>query len=451
MGTIFKHEGEITEKVILYFLSEHEKKIKDYEKLQDYYMGKTSILNRTSLAGNDINNKISNNYAGYITDMATGYFMGRPVTYSKIGKDDKYLEIIQDIYNYNDEQDENAEISKQCSIKGKCYEIIYLDGSDLDQRGKPRLRFNEIHANDMFAVYDYNISPEILFAVRFYQIEKTRQKIERLELYTKDEIVFYEKKGNRLLEIDRVRHFFEIVPVVDFLNNQEGQGDFEKVLTSIDAYDKAESDSINNIEYFANCYLYLVGFKDTDMDTINEMRQKRVLLLDEQGEAGFLTKEDNSTEIDKTLNRLKTDIHKFSMTPDLSDENFASNQSGIAIAYKLFGLEQLAVKKERKFKRALQKRLEIITNYLNFRGENFDYRDIQIKFTRNIPVNDKENVEIVQMLQNLISRKTSLSHLNMIDDVSAELENIRQEKEEIGIDLKAFEKNLDEEQEHKGD
>lgn len=169
--------------------------------------------------------------------------------------------------------------------------------------------------------------------------------------------------------------------------------------------------------------------KETDMSQIDEMKQKRVLLLDEKGEAGFLTKEDNSTETENIANRLKSDIHKFSLVPDLSDEHFVNNASGIAIAYKLLGLEQLAVKKERKFKRGLQRRLEIITNYLNFRGNNFDYRDIQIRFTRNIPVNDKENVEIVQMLKNLISTKTALSNLKMIDDVNAELENIAEEKE----------------------
>ena len=90
--------------------------------------------------------------------MATGYFIGRPVTYTS--SNDALLDIIQNIYNYNDEQDENNEIAKQFSVKGRCYEIVYLDENDLDENNMPRLRFNKIDADNMIAVYDYNISPE---------------------------------------------------------------------------------------------------------------------------------------------------------------------------------------------------------------------------------------------------------------------------------------------------
>ena len=117
------------------------------------------------------------------------------------------------------------------------------------------------------------------------------------------------------------------------------------------------------------------------------------------------------------------------MVPDLSEEQFSNNASGIAMLYKLLGLEQLAVKKERKMKKALQRRLEIIVNYLNFRGSNYDYKEIKMQFVRNIPVNDKENVEIAQILQGMISQKTAISYLKMIDDVNAELENIKNEKD----------------------
>ena len=434
---MYKYEGDITDKVILDFISTYEKDTKQrYKKLQDYYIGNNAIFTRTMIQGNDINNKIANNYAGYITDIATGYFLGKPVNYSDVGQN-KLLDVIQDIYNYNDEQDENVDISKECSIKGRCFEIIYLDETDLDENNNPKLRFNKINAENIFCVYDYNISPEIYFAVRFYDMKIDKKNITKIEVYTKNEIVFYEKNGSTLTQTQRVEHFFKIVPIIEFINNEECLGDFEKVLSLIDSYDKAESDSINNLEYFANSYMYLVGMKQTDMDTINEMKQLRVLLLDEKGEAGFLTKEDNSVETQNIANRLKNDIHKFSLVPDMSDEHFSNNLSGIAMAYKLLGLEQLAVKKERKFKRALQRRLEIIVNYLNFRGSNYDYKDIQIKFNRNLPVDNKENVEIVQMLKGMISTKTALSNLKIIDDVNAELYNIEQEKE-------AYSNSLDE-------
>ncbi|MGP1568550.1 MAG: phage portal protein [Peptoanaerobacter stomatis] len=431
---MYKTEDELSDKLILDFISDYEKDTKTkYKKMQDYYESKNAILSRTMIDGNDVNNKIANNYAGYITDMATGYFIGRPVTYTST--DDELIDKIQDIYNYNDEQDENNEIAKQISIKGRSFEILYLDETDTDEQAMPRLRFNKVQAENMMAIYDYNISPEMIYAIRWYDIKRDKKSIRKIEVYSKDKISFFEQKGKKLSLLEEKEHYFNIVPVVEFINNEELQGDFEKVLSLIDAYDKAESDSINNLEYFANCYMYLVGMKDTDINDIKEMKQLRVLLLDEKGEAGFLTKEENSAETENISNRLKDDIHKFAMVPDLSDEHFSNNSSGIAMLYKLLGLEQLAVKKERKFKKALQRRLEIICNYLNFKGANYNYKDIQMKFMRNIPVNDKENVEIVQMLQSIISKKSSISYLKMIDDVNAELENIEKEKEAYMVDL----------------
>lgn len=426
---MIRAEGEITPKLILKCITSYENKYKkDYERFQKYYENKNDILSRTTIEGNDINNKLANNYAGYITDMATGYFIGRPVNYSGSTEDD-LVKTVQGIYNYNDEQDTNNEIAKQFSIKGRCFEIVYLDATDMDDDQKPKLRFNKINADQMMAVYDYNICPEMYFAARWYDVQNEAGKsTTRVEVYTKDDIIYYEKKGNKLTEIERVQHFFKIVPVIEYLNNEEVQGDFEKVITLIDAYDKSGSDALNNLEYFANCYMYLVGMKDTDDGVIKEMKQMRVLLLDKAGEAGFLTKEENSQGTENMANRLKSDIHKFSMVPDLSDESFANNSSGIAMLYKLLGLEQLAVKKERKMKKALQRRLEIIVNYLNFRGADYDYRNVQMKFMRNIPVNDKENVEIVTLLQGIISKKSSLAHLKLIDDVNQELAYIEEEK-----------------------
>ena len=438
MCVLYRFEGELTEKQILKFISAYEKNNKSrYEKFQNYYKNKTDILSREPRISGDSNNKVASAFSGYIVDMSTGYFIGKPIVYSNAGEEKNDIrEVIQDIYNYNDEADENMEIAKQCSIKGRCYEIVYLDETDQDENGNLRLRFNKIDAESMMVLYDYNISPEPSYAIRWYYQYIDSKKQMYVEVYSKESILYYRKEGSALVE-DKppVAHFFRLVPVIEYMNNEERQGDFEKVITTIDAYDKALSDSVNNLEYFANAYMYLVGMASTDEVDIKKMRELRVMLLEKAGEAGFLTKPDNSAETENLSNRLDNDIHKFSMIPNLSDENFANNSSGVAMMYKLFGLEQLASKKERKFKKGLQRRLELIVNYLNFRGKNYDYRDIGMKFTRNIPVDNKENVEIVQMLQGIVSKETAISNLKLIEDVSAELEKIQSEKNQYSLDL----------------
>ncbi|KFN39193.1 MAG: hypothetical protein JU82_08145, partial [Sulfuricurvum sp. MLSB] len=127
--------------------------------------------------------------------------------------------------------------------------------------------------------------------------------------------------------------------------------------------------------------------------------------------------------------QLNEDIHKFSKAVDLSDENFANGQSGIAMAYKLFIMKQVVANKERKFKKGLQRRLELICNYLNFRGASLNYLDVSIKFERNEPVDEALKVTTALQLNGFVSKETALSALpsSIVPDVNAEIEKLADE------------------------
>jgi SPP1 family phage portal protein len=84
-----------------------------YNKLQSYYDYKHDILNRKNDDDSKPNNKLVDDYPGYIVNLATGYFMGNPVTYySDSDTSDEYMQKLKDIFDYNDEADENIEIAK---------------------------------------------------------------------------------------------------------------------------------------------------------------------------------------------------------------------------------------------------------------------------------------------------------------------------------------------------
>ena len=84
---------------------------------------------------------------------------------------------------------------------------------------------------------------------------------------------------------------------------------------------------------------------------------------------------------------LKSDIHRFSMIPDLSDQTFGTNLSGVAIKYKLMGFEQHVRNKERYFTKALKQRFELYVNFLSLKGamEYVPIHRIDVVFTRNLP------------------------------------------------------------------
>ena len=407
-----------------------------YERLQRYYEGYNDILSRSKSDTSKPNNKIVSGYASYIVDMAQGYFLGKPVSYSSTDED--LMGSLQDIFNYNDEQDENSELTKMAGIKGRAYEIVYVDE-------EAKVRFNEVDADNIIVAYDTKINPNINFAIRYFELNNPLNSngILMADVYTKDTIYRYQQGDMGLNLIEEVPHYFGQVPIIEFMNNDEGIGDFERVISLIDAYDKSQSDTANDFEEFTDAFLCLVNMNATEDEDIKKLATDKILLLDKEGQAYWLIKEINDIALENYKNRLKQDIHKFSKTPDMSDEQFASNASGIAMAYKTLALEQVMASKERKFKRGLQKRIELICTILNIQGNQFDYRDVDIKFTRNVPVNVKEQVETATMLRGFTSYSTALTELPMVDDVTLELEKMEQEKAAYeasgGVDLDAIE------------
>lgn len=402
-----------------------------YNKLQSYYDYKHDILNRKNDDDSKPNNKLVADYPGYIVNLATGYFMGNPVAYSsEADTSNEYLQKLKDIFDYNDEADENTELAKTCSIKGEAFEMIYVDADG-------KTRFIRVPNEQILLVYDENIGPTPICAVRYYSVSEPTAygqdevlPITKVEVYTKNQIFYYDDYLGELTLTDQKDNLFGEVPIIHFKNNYELTGDFEGVISLIDAYDDMQSDSMNDFDYFTDAYLMLKGMDGTEDEDVKEMKNNRVILVDENGDASWLVKDINDTAVENFKKRLNADIHKFSKTPDLDDEKFSGNLSGIAIKFKLFCLEQLAVMKERKFKKALQRRNELITNMLKLKGANYDYTEIDMTFVRNIPANLVDIATMINDLRGVVSNQTLIAQLPFITDVKAEEEKIKQEQEE---------------------
>lgn len=391
-------------------------------KLANYYEGQHDILDRQLTDPTKPNNKLVVNKAGYITDTLTGYFMGKPISYNS--EDSQFLDELTEIFRYTDEADNNSEIAKTCSIKGYAYELLYVDED-------ANVRFVEVEPEQMIYVESNDATPVPILAARIYDVldilaDTTTRYV---EAYTTTEIhTFRQQDGALMQEGEPVPHVFGDVPVVRYQNNKEMRGDFEGVLTLIDAYNLAQSETMNDFEYFSDAYLLLIGMTASSED-VAEMKRNRVMTLDENGQAQWLIKDINDIAVENYKNRLQADLHGISKTPDLSDENFSGNLTGVAISYKIWGMEQLTSIKERKFKKGLQRRIELICNFLATKGKNYDWRDIEIVFSRNMPQNVKEIVDIVVALKNTVSDESLLSLLPFIESPQLELDRIAEQNE----------------------
>lgn len=416
------NKEELSIEDIQKFIKKHKAESIRYIKLQKYYEGKHDILDLASRDGQP-NNKIVNPYPKYITDMLVGYFVGQPISYTS-KEEDGLLEDLQAIFDYSDEQEENLELAKICSVKGKAYELLYRDED-------ARIRFNEFGPDQMFVIYDMTISPSIKFAIRYYDVGEGNDKITYAEVYDKEVCTLYKGKDSDL-SLDQVTpHTFKDVPVVEYLNNKEEQGDFEQVITLIDAYNKAQSNTLNDMDQFTDAYLILVNMAGTDSERIDELKRDRVMLLDDDGDAKWLIKEINDAWVENYKDRVRRDIHKFSYTPDMQDESFGNNLSGVSIRYKILAMEQIRSNKERKFKKGLQRRIELICNSLSLEKDIDLFTNINIKFANTLPQNIYELSQTIKNLSPYLSSETLLNQLPFVENAKEELEKKKAEDEEI--------------------
>ena len=351
--------------------------------------------------------------------------MGNPVSYSSL--DEGAMEELSMIFSYNDEQDENSELAKGASIAGNCYELLYIDEN-------ASIRFKVVGAEEVIIINDDSLEDNMLYGIRYYPYYNPIKDIKgyKIDVYDKDKVVHY--KSDELFSsldfIGEEPHPFKDVPLVEYKNNEELIGDFEPVKSLIDAYDKMESESLNDYEYFCDAYLALVNMMGTEAEDVMAMKENRVMLLPESADAKFITKETDVQSIETLKERLVEDIHKFSKCPAMTDENFASNASGVAMKFKVMGMENLTAIKERKFKKGLQRRIELIFNILDLYGTKYDWRSIDITFSRNLPTNDLEIADLVNKLRGLVSNETLLSQLPFVENVADEIEKKDREKED---------------------
>lgn len=397
-----------------------------FKKLDDYYKGEHEILNRIIEDPDKPNNKPVSNFCSYVTDTLTGFFVGKPVSYTSTNKE--YLNLLNEIFESNDEKAENHDLAHKSSVKGQAFELVYID-----EEGQ--ICFDYLDTDSVVMVYDTTIKNVPCCAIRYYTIHDylTNRDITKIDVYTKTNIYHYTKNDNAITLESEEEHYFKEVPIVEYANNRYRRGDFENIITLNDMYNKNEADISNDIDYFSNAYLILENMSGTKDEDIKQINENRVILTSENGKAYFLTKQLNDAVVNNHRNNLAEDIHKISYVPDLSKE-INSNVSGTAIKQKFFNTEQVVVNKERKFKKALQKRIRLITNILNIRGHNFNYKDITITFSRNIPINLIELSDSASKFAGLVSKKTLLSNIPFVEDVDKELEQLKEEYNDM-IDL----------------
>ncbi len=421
-----KAEEELTDEWLTRFIARHSADCMfRYKKLKDAYETDYEILHQAPKEKWKPDNRIVVNFAKYIVDTMNGFFIGIPIrTTVDEGNEnvERYVELLE---QYNDQDDNNAELSKICSIYGSGYEMYYVD-----EFGNIGITY--LSPMEAFMIYDDSVLCRERYFVRLY-IDS--DNVMHGSVSDTEKVQWFTVKGKIVWDEEERLHGFGGVPAAEYVENKERKGVFESILTMIDAYNKAISEKANDVDYFADAYLKILGAL-LDEDEIKHVRDDRIINFAEDAkelEVDFMQKPDGDTTQEHLIDRLEKLIFQISMVANISDENFGTS-SGIAMKYKLLAMSNLAKTKERKFTSGMNRRYRLIFSNPVSGMKTEDFVKLHYKFTQNIPANILEESQIAQNISGIVSQDTQLSVLSVVDNVAKEKEKIEAENESLKQD-----------------
>lgn len=415
----------------------HATQIADYEILMDYYRGNHIAIQRRQFDDtNKPNNRVVHNFPKAIVDASTAHLVGEAVSYSG---HEATIEAMLPILKANFVDDVNMEESKLAAIMGHCFEIGWM--KDVEGEEKAQWMFKQVSARNCFIAYSMDLEERPLAAIHYNNFTDvlTGGSVRVYEVYTKDKVYKFSsnttKDGEELTQgsvriYDNLLGMFQ---VTEILANEERLGDFEGQISLIDAYNLAVSDSINDINYWNDAYLWLQGFDLTSDDDVAAMKNDRIIITDDHGNIQFVTKDVNDAHIENIKNRAKEDIFTFSFTPDMMSKDFAGS-TAVAMEVRSTPLFNKTAIKEAKMRKSMQQRFKLICKYLEVTGQakegTLKPLEVEPVFIRNTPQAFTELADMAVKMRDIMSDETILNQFPFVKNAMEEMDRVKKERKD---------------------
>ena len=415
---MFIHEDEeLTHEQLLEYIKQHQAQVPRFNELWNQYTSRPPILDFPDKEEYKPDNRLVANFGKYIVDTFNGYFTGIPVKVSH--EKENVNEAINYFWRHNDMDDTFSELSKLTSIYGVSYLYVWQD-----EESNTRVTYNSPF--DMFVIYDNTVARNIKYGVRYkYDEDNTLTGT----LFTQTEVITFSDDSYG----DTEPHYYPIVPIIEFVENDEQQSLIRPVESLINAYNKALSEKSNDVEYFSDAYMKILG-AELDIETIQNIRDNRIINMDgddaQKIVVEFMNKPDGDVTQENLLNRIESLIYHLAMVANINDESFG-NASGVSLEFKLQPMKNLSGMKERKFTKGLNNLFKCFTALpTNVPASDKDsWVEVEYRFIRNIPRNIQDEAETARNLEGVVSKELQLSTLSIVDDVQTEIERMEAERE----------------------
>jgi len=343
-----------------------------------------------------------------------------------------YKEIRDEVGKLNKDDLLLTELYNQALTHGEAYELHYLsDKLDASNKLVATPEYTMVDNREIVLIWDDNIKPELAAAIRF----TTKGKVEKATVYKPfmATTYFLDEGSNVWREGDEYIYPYKKVPLSIYKINRLSQAVFEAEKSIIDANDNIVSKSTNEIDRF-NTLVLMLGER-ADEDFVQSLTVNRV--IDGLGDGSvkwpeYLKKDMTGVaEFYKLMmDKYQDEFHRNIKVPDLSDEQFAGNSSGVAMAFKLLGIENKAALIDAYFYQGIYDREELISQVLNSGTKKYTPETPIIESKRNIPMDLKMRIEMAEKLNKIVSRETLYKWLpnDIVDDVADEIKKFKKDE-----------------------
>ena len=266
-----------------------------------------------------------------------------------------------------------------CTGWGNTYSLCYLDEAN-------NVRIKQVQSWQAKVEYDDNGEP--LKGYVYYPID------ERMHVWEYDGVYVTEwiasKSGaSYILLTEPKEHGFKGIPLIEWCNNDNKQGNSELAVPLMDAYDRLISDNITESATFRAAYLLLKNMGFLDDDTKAQMAKTGVFSGGADADARFLTKDINPEFIKFVMSETWSGIWVVSSSVDPKALASLTNATAFQISQMYRNMEEDCKDTEAEWKISLEYLDRILKSYwtgLDVRSVNdYSTEDINYDFKRNIP------------------------------------------------------------------
>ena len=281
-AVIYTDESEINEKNVVAELEKalkiHRDNVNEIEYLDRYYRGDQPILYRHKKIRPEINNRIVENHAMEIVDSKVADLYGEPIQYVLADSENEIKsELMEQLNRYMKSEDKAALDIKRGRWASICGTSYYFVGKEnrmpamFDEA--PFFLSCENPTKTFVAYYSDDDTPAFSCQIR-KNADGTVYNV-----YT-PETMFVIQDGKI---IDTAENGNDMIPVIEYPNNERRLSDIEVTITITDALNSMQSDRNNAIEQFVQAFVLFVN-SEIDSETFKALAINGAISIKDAGD-----------------------------------------------------------------------------------------------------------------------------------------------------------------------